>query len=107
MMTTEIVAQVVSQELHIPLNGLEAWQDAELEIVRENSMLVIRPRRSKPLPERELAIQALREDGLLVEMKQAPIHPPIAPGERAELSRKLSAGRPLSELIIEERKAGW
>ncbi len=32
--------------------------------------------------ERELAIQALREDGLLVEMKQMPIYPPIAPDER-------------------------
>ncbi len=106
-MATEIVAQVISQELHIPLTGLDAWQDAELELVREKSVLVIRPRKLKPLQERELAIQALREDGLLVEMKQTPIYPPIAPGERAELSRKLSAGRSLSELVIEERKAGW
>lgn len=106
-MTTEIIAQVTPQEVRIPLAGLGAWQDAELELVREKSMLVIRPRKLKPLQERELAIQALREDGLLVEMKQTPIYPPIAPGERAELSRKLSAGRSLSELVIEERRAGW
>ncbi|HOU15903.1 MAG TPA: hypothetical protein PKZ84_22590 [Anaerolineae bacterium] len=106
-MATEIIAQVTSQEVRIPLDGLEAWKDKELEMVRERSMLVIRPRKLEPRQERELAIQALREDGLLAEIKHAPIYPPIAPGERAELSRKLSAGRPLSELVIEERKAGW
>jgi hypothetical protein len=106
-MTTEIAVQMTSQELRIPLTGLEAWNDAELEIVREKHAIVIRPRKLKPQQERELAIQALREDGLLVEMKQMPIYPPVTPGERAELSRKLSIGRPLSEIIIEERKTGW
>lgn len=71
-MTTEIVVQVTSQELRIPLAGLEAWNDAELEVVRESQAIVIRPRKPKSQQERELAIQALREDGLLVEPQNLP-----------------------------------
>ncbi len=57
--------------------------------------------------EHELSIQALREDGLLVEMERPAIQPPVSEEKRAELARKLSVGRPLSEIIIEEREAGW
>jgi len=52
-------------------------------------------------------IQALREDGLLVEMKEGSLWPPATPEERAELAKKLGIDPPLSEIAIEERRAGW
>lgn len=57
------------------------------------------------IAERELIIQALREDGLLAEVKKPAIQPPVSEEERAALAKKLSVGRPLSEIIIEEREA--
>ena len=49
-----------------------------------------------------LAIAALREAGLVVTPDWPP--PPVVPAaERADLARKLSVGRPLSEAIIDER----
>ncbi|HQE93538.1 MAG TPA: hypothetical protein PLH19_11900 [Anaerolineae bacterium] len=66
--TTEITVQVTPQELRIPLAGLEAWKDAELELelVREKHAIVIRPK-SVLLAERERAQQVLREAGWLYE----------------------------------------
>jgi len=44
---------------------------------------------------------------LLVEMTGEPLSQPVTPEERAALAKKLSVGRPLSEIVIEERRAGW
>lgn len=47
--------------------------------------------------------QVLRTAGLLYEPDwETP--PPVSPEERARLAQKLGQGRPLSEIIIEERE---
>jgi len=49
----------------------------------------------------------LEESGLLVKPHWEPVTPPVSPEERAELAKKLSVGRPLSEVVIEEREERW
>jgi hypothetical protein len=111
----EIVQENDSIVIRPKLTG-QAEHEKTLEVLREAGLLyktkasptiAIPPRSLSPQQERELALQALREDGLLVEPKQTLLKPPASSEERAELSRKLSIGRPLSEIIIEERKSGW
>ena len=106
-MATKINAQITPRGLLIPRAALQGWD--EVEVVREGDQIVIRP--VPPTREREairdLVIQALREDGLLVEMKGGSLWPPATPEERAELAKKLDIDPPLSEIAIEERRAGW
>jgi len=101
-MTTEIIAQVTPQEVRIPLAGLDAWKDKELEVVREKHEIVIRPK-SVLLSEREKVRQMLRESGLLYETHWEPV-PIVSPEELARLAEKLAQGPPLSEFIIAERE---
>jgi len=53
---------------------------------------------------RNLAIYALRVDGLLAESGLSVSL--ASPEERAELAEKLSVGQPLSEVVIRERESG-
>jgi virulence-associated protein VagC len=104
-MTTTIAVQMTPQGLLIPRAALGDWD--EVEVWRENQRIIIQPQASSPAQERELVVQALRQDGLLVEIVGEPLSPPVTPEERVELAKKLSVGRPLSEIVIEERRAGW
>ncbi|RMF36606.1 MAG: hypothetical protein D6759_03390 [Chloroflexi bacterium] len=106
-MATKINAQTTPQGLLIPRAALQGWD--EVEVIREEGQIIIRPvpptRKREAI--RDLVIQTLREDGLLVEMKGESLWPPVTPEERAELARKLSVGQPLSEIALEEREEGW
>ena len=106
-MAIEIAVQMLPQGLLIPRAALGDWSAETLEAVREQQAIVIRPRVLTPQRERERAVQALREDGLLAESSGEPLQYPVSPEERAELARKLSIGRPLSHVGMEERAAGW
>ena len=55
-------------------------------------------------PEEQL-ISALRQTGLLVEREVVrDMSPPITEERREELAQRLSGGKPLSQIIIEERE---
>jgi hypothetical protein len=102
-MSTVIVTQVVPQGLLVPRSALGEWLERGVDVVREKERIIIRPRPAK-LDEREEAIRILEEAGLLLPPETLPAsHLPISDEKRAELSRKFSTGRPLSELIIEDR----
>jgi hypothetical protein len=102
---TTIPVQMTARGLLIPRAALQNW--GEIEVLQEDRRIIIQPKTVTPPEERELVIQALREDGLLLDMTGEPLSPPVTPAERAELAQKLSVGRPLSELVGEERQAGW
>ncbi len=102
-MTTTLAVQMTPQGLLIPRAAFQDW--GKVEVLWEKRRIIVQPQTSTQ--ERDLVIQALRKDGLLVEMAGEPLSPPVTPEERAELAKKLSVGRPLSEIVIEERKAGW
>ena len=105
-MGTVIATQVVPQGLLVPRSALGEWLERGVETVRENERIIIRPRPVK-LDEREEAIRILEEAGLLVKPDWEPAVPPVSDAELDELARKFSVGRPLSQIIMEERAEGW
>jgi hypothetical protein len=89
------------QGLLIPRAALQGW--GEVQVVREDHRIVIRPKILPPDRERELVAQALRETGLFYEPEQEPDLPGVLDEERAELAEKLNVGRSLLESVVEGR----
>ena len=79
----------------------------EVEVVREQQRIVIQPKSLPASQEREAVVEALRQDGLLVEVTWEPLSPPATTEERLELAARLSVGPLLSDSIKEERQTGW
>ena len=106
-MGTVITTQMAPQGLLVPRSALGEWLERGVDVVKEKERIVIRPR-PVMLDEREEAIRILEEAGLLLPPEPLPAsHVPISDEKRAELSRKFSIGRPLSQIIMEERAEGW
>jgi hypothetical protein len=83
-------------------------EGGDLEVIKEEQRIIIQPKPAPPLTEREWVLQILEKEGLIVPSEPLPPdHEPVSPEEQMELARKFSVGRPLSELIIEERQDGW
>ncbi len=101
-MATPLAVQTTAQGILIPRAAFQDW--GEIEVLQEKDRIVIQPKPPAPVQEREAITQALREAGLLDEPKVAPDLPLISDEKRAELAKKLSVGRPLSEIIIEDRE---
>ncbi len=104
-MSIAIAVQITEQGILLPRAAYQDW--GEIEVIKEEQRIIIRPKVLTSQQERELAVQALREDGLLAEPHWEAMYPPVSPEERVKLARKLGAGRPLSEIMIEERENGW
>jgi hypothetical protein len=101
-MTTVIAAQLTPQGLLIPHAALHDWNVSEVEVVRRERSILIRPRRDAA-DTRSRIHQVLRAAGLLYKPDwETP--PDVSPEERARLAKKLAQGQPLSEIIISERE---
>ena len=62
------------------------------------------PKKSKSLSERDRALHALIAAGLVRPAKNSSRRPPrISAKRRAELAKAFSKGKPLSEIVIEDR----
>jgi hypothetical protein len=97
-----VAVQITPREILIPRNAVQDW--GEIEVIRTEQHIVLRPKATSPAQKRELAIQALREDGLLYETERKPDLPDISDQERVELAKRLAQGGPLSDVIIRERQ---
>lgn len=105
MVTTVVPVKITDEGLLLPR---EAYEDlGEVEVLRQADCIVIQSRRDGDRRVRHQVICTLREAGLLAPPLWPPSPEPVSPGERAELAGKLGSGRPLSEIVIEERGAGW
>jgi hypothetical protein len=105
-MASSIAIEITAQGVLIPRATIQNW--GEIEVVQEDYRIIIQPKSLTSAQERELILQALREDGLLTTITDTEsLSPPATPAERARLAKKLSKGRPLSEFVLEERQAGW
>jgi hypothetical protein len=94
---------MTSQGLLIPRTAIREWLGQEIEVIKDQEHIIIRPR-PKPRTERERVLHALETAGLLLPPEPLPpSHIPVSPEEQAELARKFSVGQPLSEIVIEER----
>ena len=103
MATVIIQAKVTSQGVIIPRSLLAAWGEVEeVAIEWHGDAIVIKP---KPVRVRDLHAEIVREMkavGLIEELSWT--RPPaVSAEERARLAKKLSHGKPLSEMIIEDR----
>ena len=96
-----VTVQITRKGLLIPREALGGLGAEDLEAVREEGTIVIRPKAVKA-NERTRVRQALRAAGMLYEPEwKSP--PPVSPKERARLARKLGRTGPLSEVIIADR----
>jgi hypothetical protein len=101
-MAKSIPVQITERGLLISHEDLGDLNRNELEAVREQDCIVIRPKLDST-GERARVGQALRAAGLLYEPDwEQPS--PVSGEERARLAVKLASGSPLSELIIAERQ---
>lgn len=102
-MTTVIESKVTSQGVLIPRPLFADWGEVEeVEIEQHSDAIIIRP---KPAPAQQLRAEIVREMQAagLVEKLPWTEHPPVPPEERARLAKKLSRGKSLSEIVIEDR----
>ncbi len=103
-MSTPVPVKITEEGLLLPR---QVYQDlGEIEVLRCPDYILIK---SKVMYNRDLrarVTEILRKAGLLV--KPTWKRPPtVPPEERAELAKKFSLGKPLSEIIIEEREENW
>lgn len=104
-MPTTIATQMTSQGLLIPRAAIQEWAQVELEAVKDETGILIRPKTMSPQQERALDMQILENAGLLLPIEPSPTPiTSISVERQAELAQKFSVGKPLSEIIIEERQ---
>lgn len=102
MGTTITTAQITPQGLLIPREALGNLESQELEIVVEDEAIIIRPKSATAEAKTQVR-QILRETGSLYKPEwKTP--PSVSTAEREQLAQKAGQGRPLSEIIIEERQ---
>jgi len=100
-MDTSVTVHMTRKGLLIPRKALGDLVAEELEAVREEGTIVIRPK-SLGADERTRVRQALRAAGMLYEPEWEP-PTPVSPEERARLAEKLGQVGPLSDVIIADR----
>ena len=104
-MSTLIPAKITSQGLLIPA---DAFRDmGEVEVVREAGRIIVKPRRPASEQGRDAVVRALRENGLLLEGDVAPCGAETNGDRLRQIAEQLGRQRPLSEDVLEERRAGW
>jgi len=105
MVTTVVHIKITDEGLLLPR---EAYEDlGEVEVLRQADRIIIQPKRDGDSRVQHQVIQTLREAGLLADPLWSSSPKPVSLEERAELARKLGSERRLSEIVIEEREAGW
>lgn len=103
-MTTSTDAKVTAQGVLVPRPLLAAWGDIEeVEIEQRSDAIIIKPKAGQAAQLRDQIVREMKADGLVETLPWA--QPPmVSPEERIRLAEKLSHGKPLSEVIIEERE---
>jgi hypothetical protein len=103
-MTRVVAAKVTSQGVLVPRPLITAWGDVEeVEIEQHADVIVIKPKDDNARHSQVQIVNEMKAMGLIEDLPWA--HPPaVSAKERTRLAKKLSHGKPLSEIIIEDRK---
>ncbi len=102
-MTTASDIKVTSQGVLVPRPLLAAWGDIEeVEVEQRSDAIIIKPK-SPQVSVRDQIVREMKADGLVEKLPWAQ-PPTVSSAERARLAEELSYGKPLSEIIIEERE---
>ncbi len=104
-MTKAIALKVTPQGVLVPRPLIiAAWGDVqEVEIEQHPNAVVIRPKASRSSQLHTQIVSEMKAAGLIEDLLWA--QPPmVSSEERARLAERLSHGKPLSEIIIEDRE---
>ncbi len=102
-MARAIEVKVTPEGVLIPRPLLPAWEDVEeVEIERYGDTIVIKPK-SDDVKVRDRIVREMKNEGLIETLPWVQ-PPPVSPEERARLAERMSRGKPLSEIIIDERE---
>ena len=88
----------------MPRPLITAWGDIEeVEIEQRANAIIVKPVTRRHDGLRAQIVNEMKAAGLIEDMRWA--QPPVVSSEeRARLAKKLSHGKPLSEIIIEDRE---
>jgi hypothetical protein len=96
--------KITDEGVLIPHPLLEDWGDIqEVEIEQRADALVVKPKVESSSRLRDRIVNEMKAAGLIEELPWTP-HLEVSNEARARLAEKLSQGRPLSELILEDRE---
>jgi hypothetical protein len=103
-MTRVVAAKVTPQGVLVPRPLITAWGDIEeVEIEQHADVIVIKPKDDNARHSQAQIVNGMKATGLIEDLPWA--QPPVVSAkERASLAKKLSHGKPLSEIIIEDRE---
>jgi hypothetical protein len=103
-MTKVLAVKVTPQGVLVPRPLIAAWGDVEeVQIEQHADAIVIKPKADHPPHSHAQIVGEMKAAGLIEDLPWA--QPPVVSSEeRARLAEKLSHGRPLSEIIIEDRQ---
>lgn len=96
--------KVTAEGVLVPRPLIEGWGDIqEVEIEQLPDAIIIKPKGRHTGQLNARIIEEMKAAGLIEDLPW--VHPPVVSAEqRAHLAKMLSRGRPLSEIIIEERE---
>jgi antitoxin component of MazEF toxin-antitoxin module len=96
--------KVTVQGVLVPRPMIQAWGDVqEVEIEQHSDAIIIKPKGRPATELRERIVTEMKAAGLVEDLSWT--SPPVVPAEeRARLAKAMSQGKPLSEVIIEERE---
>jgi len=99
-----IAAKVTPRGVLVPRSLIATWGNVrEVEIEKHADTVVIRPKPAEAAPWRGQLIGKMKAAGLIEDLSW-PEPSIVSPEARAHLAEKLSQGKPLSELIMEDRQ---
>jgi len=103
-MTRAVAVKVTPQGVLVPRPLITAWGDVqEVEIEQHADVIVIRPKADHARQLHAQIVSEMKAASLIENLSWA--QPPVVSSEeRARLAKKLSHGKPLSEIIIEDRE---
>jgi hypothetical protein len=103
-MTKVVAAKVTPQGVLVPRPLITAWGDIqEVEIEQHPHAIIIKPKANHASQLHAQIVNEMKAAGLIEDLPWT--QPPVVSSEeRARLAKKLSHGKPLSEIIIEDRE---
>jgi virulence-associated protein VagC len=102
---TKVAVKVTPQGVLVPRPLIKAWGDVEeVEIEQRPDVLIITPKYRQADQTQARIVSDMRAAGLIENLPWAQPRE-VSAQERADLAKKLSQGKPLSEVILEDRES--
>jgi len=102
-MANATAVKVTRQGVLIPRPLIATWGEIqEVEIELRGTVIIVKPFPVHTIATRKRIVDEMKAAGLVEEMPWTE-RPVISPKKRAALAKRLGRGKPLSEMIIEDR----